>query len=175
MSVHLLWCTTNGCPSVLSILMEGVFASIIILVVLHISSNFLVYALQVHYKQLMTLVETARAEYDARVSAQNTDDHRHRHDDVATETKDLPKCDQVEADIPSGSSSESSDSEGENDVAEQELIMSTPWKIFFEHPADDPVEVVKQSESAPLNVNASEFVPSFKKLNVDAKEFIPFL
>ena len=57
--------------------------------------------------------------------------------------------------------------------------MSTPWKIFFEHSRGGHDQVMdndikqKPSEPRPLNVNASEFVPTFK-FNVDAKEFVPF-
>lgn len=117
----------------------------------------------------MTLVETARAEYDVKVSAVNGDDQP--HGELVPVTMDSPKSIQVEAELPSGSS-ESSDSEVENDVTRQEHIMSTPWKIFFEPSSTDHIQVVKPSEPAPLNVNATEFVPSFK-FNVDAKEFVP--
>ena len=117
----------------------------------------------------MALVETARTEYDAKVSALNGDDEP--HGELVPVTVDSPKCIQVETDLPSGSS-ESSDSEVENDATGQEHIMSTPWKIFFEPSSTDHIQVIKPSESAPLNVNATEFVPSFK-FNVDAKEFVP--
>lgn len=120
----------------------------------------------------MTLVETARAEYDAKVSAMNGDDQS--HGELVQVTMDSPKCIQVESDLPSGSS-ESSDSEVENDVTGQDHIMSTPWKIFFEPSSTDHIQFVKPSESAPLNANATEFVPSFTKFkfNVDAEEFVP--
>ena len=121
----------------------------------------------------MTLVETARAEYDAKVSALNGDDQP--HGELVQVIMDSPECVKDETDIPSGSS-ESSDSEVENDVTGQEHIMSTPWKIFFEPSSTDHLQVLKPSESAPLNVNATEFVPAFVpsfKFNVDAKEVVP--
>ena len=117
----------------------------------------------------MTLVETARAEYDAKVSAVNGDDQS--RGEVILDTNNSAKSIAVETDVILSGSSESSDSEVENDVT-GEHIMSTPWRIFFEPSSRDHMQVIKPSESAPLNVNASEFVPSFK-FNVDAKEFVP--
>ena len=125
---------------------------------------------QMHYKQLMTLVETARAEYDAKLAAMDAD-NKPQGEDIPVQ-EDSPKCDLVEADVPSGSSCESSDSEVEDDVTRQQHIMSSPWKIFFEQSKKDSNLSVEPSDSTPLNVNATEFTPSFK-FNVDAKEFVP--
>ena len=128
---------------------------------------------QGHYKQLMTLVETARTEYDARVAT--VDAGNEPHDDIGiTVEEDSPRCgDLVEAGVPSGSSSESSDSEVDDDLtSQQQIMMSSPWRIFFEQSKKDKDETVKPSDSTPLNINATEFTPTFK-FNVDAKEFVP--
>ena len=123
-----------------------------------------------HYKQLTTLVDTARAEYDAKLAVMDTDSIVEPHSENMVVQEDSPKCDLVEADVPGGSSSESSDSEVEDDATNH--IMSSPWKIFFEQSKKDNDTSVEPSDSTPLNVNATEFTPSFK-FNVDAKEFVP--
>lgn len=119
----------------------------------------------------MTLVETARAEYDAKVATMDANEP-HGDSGIAVE-EDSPRCgDLVEAGIPSGSSCESSDSEVDVVTSQQQIIMSTPWRIFFEQSKKDKDETVKPSDPTPLNINATEFTPTFK-FNVDAKEFVP--
>ena len=114
----------------------------------------------------MTLVETARDEYDAKVATMDAGSEP--HGDIVEDDSDL-----IEAGVPSGSSCESSDSEVEDDVIrQQQVIMSTPWRIFFEQSKNDKDESMKTNDSTPLNVNATEFTPTFK-FNVDAKEFVP--
>ena len=119
----------------------------------------------------MTLVETSRAEYESKLSAVSISSHP--YDGLLLDSKDLPEDGQVKSDLPSGSSCESSDSEAEDHRTGD--IMSTPWSIFFEHSNSVSDQVERPSQSAPLNVNASEFIPSFTKLNVDAKEFVPLV
>ena len=119
-----------------------------------------------HYKQLMTLVETARVEYETKLSAVDTSSHP--DDGLLLDSKNLPEHGQVKTDLPSGSSCESSDSEVEGHRAGD--ILSTPWSIFFEHAnsVSDQVERPSQSAAA-LNVNASEFIPTV------TKEFVPLV
>ena len=117
----------------------------------------------------MTLVETARDEYDAKVATMDAGSEP--HGDIGTTVED--DSDLIEAGVPSGSSCESSDSEVEDDaIRQQQVIMSTPWRIFFEQSKNDKDESMKTNDSTPLNVNATEFTPTFK-FNVDAKEFVP--
>jgi hypothetical protein len=119
----------------------------------------------------MALVETARAEYDAKAAAVEAGNEP--HSDIVTVEEDSRGCDVVEAGVASGSSCESSDSEVECDItSQQQIIMSTPWRIFFEQSKKDKDETVKPSDSTPLNIHAIEFTPAFK-FNVDAKEFVP--
>ena len=118
------------------------------------------------------MVETARVEYEAKLST--VDSEEKTNNDLKTNANDLSQCDLVEADISIESNSESDDSDIEQDISgQQHGIMSSPWKIFFE-PSSNHNQVIHPSESPQLNVNASEFVPSFK-FNVDAKEFVPVL
>ena len=122
----------------------------------------------------MTLVETARAEYDAKAAAMDGGNKPCGDSGVAVE-EESPREDLVEAgpDVVSGSSSESTDSEVECDLSsQQQIIMSTPWRIFFEQSKRAKDESVSPSDSTPLNINATEFTPTFK-FNVDAKEFVP--
>lgn len=116
----------------------------------------------------MTLTEIAHAEYDAKLSILNT------NGEVSAERKnETSEQDRDEAGITSGSSSESDNSGDELCDESEECILSTPWRIFFDKSQHHNQGMI-HGESAALNVNASEFVPSFK-LNVDAKEFIPFV
>ena len=118
----------------------------------------------------MELVETARAEYDAKVSAMDAGSEP-RDDGGITVEEDSPGRDVVEPGVVSGSSCESSDSEVECDLTnQQQIIMSTPWRIFFEQSKKDKNE--SANDLTPLNINATEFTPTFK-FNVDAKEFVP--
>ena len=128
---------------------------------------------QKHYKQLMSLVETATTEYDVRVAALEAGLKLTQSLTVEEDPSPSCRCDPLE--VLSGSScGESTDSDVEdNDAARDQHILSSPWKIFFEQSTEkDKEEQVKTSESKPLNVNASEFTPSFK-LNVEAEEFVP--
>ena len=120
----------------------------------------------------MALVETARAEYDAKVASVDANEP---HGDIGiTVEEDSPRCDFLEAGVPSGSSCESSDSEIDDVTSQQQIIMSTPWRIFFEQSKKDKDETVKPSDSTPLNINATEFTPTRSfNFNVDAKEFVP--
>ena len=124
----------------------------------------------------MSLVETARAEYDAKAAAVDAG-NKPRGDSgrsVVHVEENSPGCDLVEAvGVASGSSCESSDSEVECDLtSQQQIIMSSPWRIFFEQSKKDKDETAKPSDSTPLNINAIEFTPTFK-FNVGAEEFVP--
>lgn len=116
----------------------------------------------------MTLVETARAEYDVKIATMDALNEPHGDGITVEEDSDL-----AEAGVPSGSSCESNDSEVEDDATgQQQTIMSTPWRIFFEQSKTEKDESMKPNDLTPLNVNATEFTPTFK-FNVDAKEFVP--
>lgn len=122
----------------------------------------------------MALVETARTEYEAKISTMAVDNSPYSRD--TTLRDDELKCDSVELDVHSESSCESNDSEVDDDATvQQQNLLSSPWKIFFEHSARGHNQLEKPNEPSQLNINASEFIPSFHKLNVDAKEFVPIL